>query len=269
MDEILTIQKPIMFDESIAHYETHTHQPFASSTFNNNDEIRIAVQHQGLCLLPSRSSLYVYGRLTRADGQTPTDTMQLIDNAICHLFSEIRYELNAIEIDRRKNVGLTTLMKNYISQSPSHISLLENAGWIGNTDRIRIINESSYFDISIPLSMILGFAEDYRRIIVNAKHELILTRANTDTNAIVQEPPAAGAAAAEQFKVSLLTIEWMIPYIKPADQNKIQLLNLIAMDTPIPITFVHGNCTSIRCYLLHRSTSGLLKPPRNSRKLDT
>ena len=269
MDEILTIQKPIIFHESIAHYETHTHQPFASSTFNNNDEIRIAVQHQDLCLLPSRSSLYVYGRLTRADGQTPTDTMQLIDNAICHLFSEIRYELNAIEIDRRKNVGLTTLMKNYISQSPSHISLLENAGWIGNTDRIRIINESSYFDISIPLSMILGFAEDYRRIIVNAKHELILTRANTDTNAIVQEPPAAGAAAAEQFKVSLLTIEWMIPYIKPADQNKIQLLNLIAMDTPIPITFVHGNCTSIRCYLLHRSTSGLLKPPRNSRKLDT
>ena len=231
MEEILTIQKPIIFDESIAHYETRTHQPFASSTFNNNDEIRIAVQRQDFCLLPNRSSLHVYGRLTRADGQTPTDTTQLVNNAICHLFEEIRYELNAIEIDRSKNVALTTLIKNYISQSSSQISLLENAGWMGNNDRIRITNENGYFDISIPLSMILGFAEVYHRIIVNGKHELILTRVNTDTNAVVQEPPAAGAAAAaEQFKVSLLKIEWMIPYIKPADQKKIQLLNLIAKD---------------------------------------
>ena len=234
MEEILTIQKPIIFDESIAHYETHTHQPFASSTFNNNDEIRIAVQHQDLCLLPSRSSLHVYGRLTRVDGQTPTDTTQLVNNAVCHLFEEIRYELNAIEIDRSKNVGLTTLMKNYISQSPSQKSLLENAGWIDNDDRIT--DENGYFDISIPLSMLLGFAEDYRRIIVNAKHELILTRANTDTNAVLQAPPAAGAAA-EQFKVSLLKIEWLIPYIKPEDKRKIHLLNLIAKDTPVSISF--------------------------------
>ena len=102
-------------------------------------------------------------------------------------------------------------MKNYISQSPSQIYLLESSGWIGNNYRIRITNKNGYFDIPISLSMILGFAEDYRRIIVNAKHKLILTRANTDTNAVVQEHPAADAAAAEQFKVSLLKIEWMIP----------------------------------------------------------
>ena len=44
-------------------------------------------------------------------------------------------------------------------------------------------------------------------------------------------------AAAEQLKVSLLKIEWMIPYIKPADKRKVQLLNLIAKDTPISISF--------------------------------
>ena len=43
--------------------------------------------------------------------------------------------------------------------------------------------------------MSLGFAEDYRRIIVNGKHELILARTNTDTNAVIQTPPAADAAA--------------------------------------------------------------------------
>lgn len=76
IEEILTIQKAIVFDESIAHYETHAHQPFASTTFENNDEIRIAVQHQDLCLLPSRSSLHVHGRLTKIDGRTPVTAYQ-------------------------------------------------------------------------------------------------------------------------------------------------------------------------------------------------
>ena len=75
MEEILNIQAPVRFDESIASYEIHAHQPYASSSFNNiSDEIRIAVQHQDLCILPSKSSRHVYGRLTRADGTIATTT---------------------------------------------------------------------------------------------------------------------------------------------------------------------------------------------------
>lgn len=231
MEEILTIQEPIQFNESIAHYETHAHQPFASSTFSNNDEIRIAVQHQDLCLLPSRSSLHVHGKLAKHDGSAAPNT-KLINNAVCHLFEEIRYELNAVEIDRSKNVGLTTLMKNYVSQSLGQMPLMENAGWTKNVDAdSQLTDENGYFDISIPLNLILGFAEDYQRIIVNAKHELILMRANNDTNAIIQIPPA------EQFKISLLKIEWMIPYIKVSDQHKIKLLSFIAKDPSIAMSF--------------------------------
>ena len=185
----------------------------------------------------------MYGRLTRADGHTPTDTTQLGNNAICDLFKEIRYELNATEIDRSKNVDLPTLMKNYICQSPSQISLLKNSGWIGTNDGNRVTDENGFFDIPKPLGRILGFAEDHCRIFVNAKHELILTRLNTDTNTAVQTPLAAGAAA-EQFEVSLLKIEWTIPKIKIADQRKIQLLQLIAKEMyeyPLPpATSKHG-----------------------------
>lgn len=219
MEEILTIQKPIVLDESIAHYETHAHQPFASATFNNNDEIRIATQHQDLFLLPSRSSSHMYGRLRKADGQAAAAATKLVNNGICYLFEDIRYVLNTIEIDRSKNVGLTTLMKNYLSQSPSQTSLIENAGWVTDGED-KITDENSYFDISIQLSMILGFAEGYRRIIIIARHELILRRANTVTNAIVQTAPAADATV-EQFKIAVLKIKRMIPYIKVADQRKI------------------------------------------------
>ncbi|XP_051155217.1 uncharacterized protein LOC127277866 [Leptopilina boulardi] len=189
MDEILNIPAAVNFDESIAHYEIHAHQPYASSSFNNSDEIRIAVQHQDLCILPSKSSLHIFGKLTKNDGIAVTENVHLSSNAICFLFDEIRYELNGIEIDRCKYVGHTTIMKNLVSLTPPQLNLIENAGFSKITADARISLENGYFDITIPLGMIFGFAEDYKKILMNAKHELILTRARNDTNAIIQTDP--------------------------------------------------------------------------------
>ncbi|XP_044014012.1 uncharacterized protein LOC122856407 [Aphidius gifuensis] len=215
MDEILSIQEPIIFDESIAHCELHARQPYGFSTFNNNDEIRIGIQHQDLCVLPSKSSLHITGQFLTSDGKSVPKTTSLVRMAIAYMFEEIRYEINAIEIDRSKNVGLTTLMKGYISLSPNQKSLLENAGWL-MSDEESLFDSSGYFDISIPLSLLLGFAEDYKKIIMNAKHKLILIRANSNVNACLQEQPAEG---------------------KMSDKQKIQLLNYIAKDPSIAISF--------------------------------
>lgn len=227
-EEILNIQTPIVFDESIIHCEIHAHQPYASSTFNNSDEIRIAVQHQDLSLLPSKSSIHICGRLVKADGAVVTTT-SLANNAICHLFEEARYELNGIEIDRNKNVGITSLMKGYVSLNPGKSSLLENAGWL-DVEENKSLTSAGYFDVCIPLSSIFGFAEDYHKIVVNAKHELILSRAKSDDNAVIQ-------SAAEAFKILIHKVEWLIPYVTISDQRKIRLLNFIAKDPSIPMSF--------------------------------
>ena len=55
MEEILNIEAPVRFDEFMASYEIHAHQLYASSSFNNSDEIRIAVQNQDFFILPSKS----------------------------------------------------------------------------------------------------------------------------------------------------------------------------------------------------------------------
>lgn len=229
---MLSIEKKVIFDETIEQYEIHAHQPYASSTFNNNDEIRITIQNQDSYMLPCRSSIHIQGRLTQPNGTTNVAHTSLVNNAVCHMFEEMRYELNAIEIERVKNVGLTTAMKAYISQSRSQEDLLENAGWIINDDKT-LTNNDGYFDIYIPLGFIFGFAEDYQRVIVNAKHELILLRANTDINAILQ----TASADNEQFKITLNKIEWMIPYIKVSDREKINMLNYITKDPSIAICF--------------------------------
>ncbi|XP_015124357.1 uncharacterized protein LOC107046283 [Diachasma alloeum] len=239
MEDILKIQKSIEFDESVSHYEMHAHQPFVSLSYGNNDEISITVQHQDLCLLPSKSYLHIYGQLTTDNGTTPTQRTRLISNAICHLFEEIRYELNGMEIDRAKNVGLTSVMKNYVSQRPNQWFLMENAGWIKDDSmdsNEKITDNTGYFDISIPLSLLLDFAEDYQKIVVNAKHELIITRSKTDINAILQGP-VNPQNPEEKWKINLQKIEWLIPYIKVSDERKVKLLNFIAKDTPIMMGF--------------------------------
>jgi len=97
--------------------ELHAHLPLASATLNSNDEIGIAVNQQDLCVVPSQSGLHIAGRLNKADG-TPAQATELVNNAICFLFEELRYELNRVEIDRCRNVGLTSLMKGCVSYRP-------------------------------------------------------------------------------------------------------------------------------------------------------
>lgn len=231
MEDILSVQSPVEFDESVVHYEVHAHQPYTSSTFNNSDEIRISIQHQDLCLLPSRSSLHICGRLTRVTGAAVTNTL-FVNNAPCHLFEEIRYEINGVEIDKCKNVGLTSLMKGWVSFNSSQS--LDNAGWLDVAETEKITDNAGYFDVSIPLSMVLGFAEDYRKIIVNAKHELVLTRSKNDFNAVIQ---TAEGAELENFKINLTRIEWLMPYVTLSDKNKIRLFNHLQKSKPISMSF--------------------------------
>ena len=238
MDEILNVQTPVMFDDSISNYEIHAHQPYTGANFNNNDEIRIAIQHQDLYLLPSKSSIRICGKL-RNKNNTVAEHTNFVNNGVCYLFDEIRYEINSIEIDRSKNVGLSTLMKGWVSFSPKEN--LENAGWIEVFNKTKeIINEKGYFDISIPLSMILGFAEDYKKILINSKHELVLRRSNTDINAILSESFQHGTPPAtvwDDWKIDLTKIEWLMPYVSPSNEYRIRMLNYEQRGKPIHMSF--------------------------------
>ncbi|XP_051155188.1 uncharacterized protein LOC127277840 [Leptopilina boulardi] len=229
-EELLNIEQPIVFDEAIAHYEVHAQQPYTSSTYNNSDEIRITVQNQDHCLLPSKSSIHISGRLVDANG-APLARTNLVSNGVCHLFKEAKYELNGVEIDKNKNVALTSLMKNYVSFDVTQSKFLENVGWLEFIDDAIFTNEQGYFDVCIPLNMIFGFSEDYQKVIVNAKHELIFTRSRTDLNAVLQIVPL------EEFRIVIEKVEWLLPYIKLSDARKFKLLKYIEKDPSIPISF--------------------------------
>ena len=103
--ELLKIENPVV-DDNISQYEIHTYHPYNSSTYNNNNEMRIMIQQQDFSIIPSKSSLCVYGRLTMANNNAAETITNLFNNAICYMFREIRYELNGIKIDLNKNIGI-------------------------------------------------------------------------------------------------------------------------------------------------------------------
>ncbi|KYN35097.1 hypothetical protein ALC56_10567 [Trachymyrmex septentrionalis] len=91
---------------------------------------------------------------------------KLPEHVKADVFDEIRYELNGAEIDRNRNVGITSTLKNYVTVSSDRSVILRNAGWDAQTTPIGYFNFSLY--------VLLGFCEDYKRVMINLYDDLNL-----------------------------------------------------------------------------------------------
>ena len=226
MSRILDIKSVPAYDNSINKFEYHSYSPFLKA-FNNSDEIRIAIQHQDLCILPNESYIYIEGTLRKKANGTVSATAKLVNNAIAFLFDEIRYELNGVEIDRTRNVGTSTTIKNFLSLSENESKMLYNSGWSPVEPTIPV---NGNFNFCLPLKNLLGFFEDYKKIIVNAKHELILIRARSDENTYI-------LADDDDVVLNIIKLQWRIPHITVADEEKLPLLKVIESNQPLQISF--------------------------------
>ncbi|XP_024878465.1 uncharacterized protein LOC112458879 [Temnothorax curvispinosus] len=179
---------------------THTYNPYAITTFDYSDEIRIPIQQQDLYTLPCESFLYVEGTLTVTRAADQVDNVVLGTNCVAFMFDEIGYELDGMEIDCCRNVGITSTLKNYVTVSSDRSVILRNASWEPHN------NPNGYFNFCVPLNLLLGFCEDYKRVVINARHEMILIRARNDNNSLV------GSLALEPT-IKILKIQWRMPHV--------------------------------------------------------
>lgn len=232
--DILDIRQGPIYDETLWEKEYHTHLPYASSKLGNNDEIRIPIHQQDAHTLPCESYLYIEGRVTKKDGTEGT-TVPFINNPMAYLFEEIRYDLSGVTVDSTKRVGITSTLKGLVSFSPNEINTLLPSGWeMPKDDKITPRNDG-YFDFCIPLWMLLGFAEDYKRIIVNVKQELVLLRSSTDNDLIVA--PAATTLATLNWNINIDKIVWRVPHLRLADHHRVNILKQLNSDKEIVIPF--------------------------------
>ncbi|XP_011859240.1 PREDICTED: uncharacterized protein LOC105556749 [Vollenhovia emeryi] len=213
MIDILNIGEEPIFDDHIVKIETHSYNPFANTTFGHSDEIRIPIQQQDLYTLPHESFLHIEGKLTTAERIEGSDVIRG-NNCVAFMFDKIRYELNGVEIDRARNVGITSTLKNYVTASTNKMMALKNAGWDVK------FNGKGDFDFCVPLNMLLGFCEDYKRVVINARHELILIRSRNDNNCLL------GNAALEP-KLEIFKIQWRMPHVLLNEVNKLSMLRAL------------------------------------------
>jgi hypothetical protein len=223
---MLSIEKSAEYSELITGMEFHSHKPYASNTFKCSDEIRIPISTQDIITAPFESTIHITGTVSGKTAGNTNAKIALVNNAIAFLFEDIRYEIGGVEVDRVKNVGITTTIKGLLSTRQDELLHLQNGCWFGAGKT----NEVTQFTFSVPLSKLMGFAEDYKRIIVNVRQELILLRSASDYNALVSDD-------ATSVTLNITGLYWRIPHISLADEIKLQLFRKVEKDFPVHIPF--------------------------------
>lgn len=230
---MLSVTDKAQYDERITEYEYRSHAPFTSTTFNTNDEIRITIQQQESFTHPGESYLHVEGTLTKEDGAEDND-LRFVNNGVASLFDEIRYEIGGTVVDRTRNVGTTSLLHALTTLTPSQEKRLEIASWFGYGNLGTVDSkQKKTFSSCIPMSHLMGFFEDYNRIIINQKQELVLLLSSSFKNAVYK----AVDGTEPTFKLTIDSIRWRVPHVKVSDEYKLSLLNVLNQDRALEMPF--------------------------------
>lgn len=98
MSGILSVGGVPAQDSSIIKKQYHTYTPYTTA-FGKNDEVRIAIHSQDLYVLPSESYILMEVEVERKAGDDHAQTTAVwAASPAAFLLSEIRYEVNGVEI---------------------------------------------------------------------------------------------------------------------------------------------------------------------------
>lgn len=223
-NHILNVGATAALDNSITRKDFHTYTPYTNS-FGESEEIRISIQNQDSYLLPCESYLYMQLTVTTENNNENADNkVKFVHNFPSFLFSEARYELNGVEIDRIRNVGLSSTMKLSVASCKSNtIGYYQfNKAF---TDKIaQNKTKDIIYDVMLPLSAWFGFCDDYRKIILNSRHELILKR---EPNSLKCVHGGSLDANTTNVKIAISKLEWQMPHITLADKLKSDMNNYL------------------------------------------
>ncbi|KAL4123054.1 hypothetical protein QTP88_015286 [Uroleucon formosanum] len=189
-------------DCKITQMNYHSFTPYSSNALSYNEEIRINVQNMDSYTIPCESYIYIEGKVNK-----PADAVgevRFSNNGLAFLFSEMRYEINGIEIQKLKSPGVSSCLKAYCSYTPNDLNALENAAWDSAMD-----------------------SEDNKNFMSN--NQLILNRASTDLDAIrvVGEGATTAVDKNKKITIELTKVTWKMPIIKVSDKEKLKLMKVL------------------------------------------
>lgn len=207
----------------------HRVQELNQKSFKYGQEIRLSIAREDLNLLPCESCIIIQGTI-KDENDNVLPSFKFRDNIlVLMLFDEVRYNLNEIEIDRSKDLKNTSALKNLLF-------LNEDFKKKTSEEDLPLIITLFYngcFKIEIPLKTLLGFAANYKKMISNAKHELILILSKTYEEMLNMK---CGGC-----KVVISKLIWKVPHVELTKIGFAQVKNIAQIKCPIYINFPRWN----------------------------
>jgi len=269
-DEMLDINEPHHYDESISAMDYYEYTPQTQANNNTSgQQISMIINNQDIYSLPSKSYISIRGQLRRLannNAYVAGDEITLINNAMMYLFSSIKYELGNTTIETINCPGQTTSMIGYLSY-PDDFSKSTGLTCCWSKDTNVTADSDKYaasaaapgagytpgnnptynegFAIRkghLFTSNPLGCFEfhiplthifgfsEYKKVIYGMKHTLTLTRGSNNA-AIYRD------ATAVDGKVDITHISWHMPQIQMTPEYLAGMRKLIEQKITLPLAF--------------------------------
>jgi len=93
------------------------------------------------------------------------------------------------------------------------------------------ISTGLHFNFSVTLKNLLGLAEDYKKVLLTCKHELVLML-TTNLGDVFEQ-----SRNEHTFKLEVTNIAWKISHVTPSDFVKIKMYDILKSGVHLPIAF--------------------------------
>ena len=230
LDEILQVQDAPVWDSSVERVEFHTINPSNPSALQNNDIIHFAMNQSDTLVLLESSYFLVSGRLAKkdADGALSASTKtKFVKGGILFLFSRAEIKIDNARIQEITEPGYVCLPRikaTYNDWAVRHLQLM------GMDDDFGMEGDGTFHSVVIPFRVLFTLGEDFKKVLVNSKLEVLLTRARSDDNAIIQ-------SSEETYSLNISKVQFRLPFVQVDDVARLNFLKIIEKDEALPLVF--------------------------------
>lgn len=227
-----------MSDNLIESFEYYDYKPPISEDINRvGVEFPIIAYNEDIVTQPHKSLLIISGKVSVKQGSPAeellaidTKKLDFVNNGILNIFDRIDYFIGDNKIDSIRKPGISATMKGIASLKPNKTHHL--AGWKLFDDCTSLINKDGYFSFAIPLYLIMGFFEDYKKFLYRIPQKLIFYRSTVPANNCFYSNEATYVVS-----VNIQEIVWRIPQVKFSIAYETQVRKEILKNTNYELFF--------------------------------
>lgn len=234
MSELLDVQAAPAYDSSVTKIDDITVSLNNPSATGVNDVCQFSLNQSDTLILLKESYFTVHGQIVEKGKETKPVHTTLCNAGVLHLFSRAELRINNQTVEQVSEPGITLLSKIMTTYDVMSVRHLELMGWNNSED---IIADDGSFNLIIPFKLLFGLGEDFRKVLINAKVEVLLTRSRSNDDALVLKD----TTKTEKTELTIHKMQFRIPFVSSNDAYRLQFLKIIEQDQALPINFRSWN----------------------------